>query len=175
MKKIGLVFKETSENRIKDYLKDSSAVIIIKYSGLSSPDLSSLRQSLKSTQARMFVVKNSVARRALKNSGLETLVNSIEGPCGIIFSKDEPVEPSRVLFNFSKDHERLKVEGGVLKDRVLEKKDIEAMSKLPTKAALRAEAVMALNSPIAGLVMTLNNLIEQFVYCLDQIKEKKPK
>jgi large subunit ribosomal protein L10 len=175
MKKIGLVFKETSENRIKDYLKDSSAVIIIKYSGLSSPDLSSLRQSLKSTQARMFVVKNSVARRALKNSGLETIVKSIEGPCGIIFSKDEPVEPSRVLFNFSKDHERLKVEGGVLKDRVLEKKDIEAMSKLPTKAALRAEAVMALNSPIAGLVMTLNNLIEQFVYCLDQIKEKKPK
>jgi large subunit ribosomal protein L10 len=173
MKKIGLLFKETSENRIKDYLKDSSAVFIVKYSGVSSPDLTSLRQALKTTRATFFVVKNSIARRALKNSGLETLVATIEGPCGLVFIKEEPVDVSKALFTFSKDHEQLKLEGGVLGEKILEKKDIESMAKLPSKEVLRARLVMTLKSPISGLVFVLKGNLRKLVYCLDQIKQKK--
>jgi len=173
MKKIGLVFKEVSENRIRNNLKESDAVFIVKYSGVASPDLCSLRQTLKGSKASLFVVKNSVARRALKDSGLETLVRNIEGPCGIVFIKDEPVAVSKSLFDFVKEHEQLKVEGGSLKDKVLEKKDIEAMSKLPSLDVLRAQVVMTLNSPISGLVITLNQVLAKFVYCIDQIKQKK--
>ena len=75
MKKLGLIFKEVSENRIKDTLKKSGALFVVKYSGVASPDLSTLRQSLKSSDARLFVVKNSVARRALKSSGLESITH----------------------------------------------------------------------------------------------------
>ncbi|MGA2775065.1 MAG: 50S ribosomal protein L10 [Candidatus Omnitrophota bacterium] len=173
MKKLGLIFKEVSESRIKDTLKKSNALFVVKYSGVNSPDLSSLRQSLKTSDARFFVVKNSVARRALKSSGLEAMIKSIEGPCGLIFIKEEPVGASKVLCNFIKDHEKLKVEGGYLQDRILEKKDIEAMSKLPSKETLRGQVVMVLNSPIAGIVTTLNQLLVKFVICLDQIKQKK--
>ena len=173
MKKLGLIFKETSENRIKDTLKDSSAVFIVKYSGVKSPDMSSLRIILRGSGAQIFVVKNSVARRALKSAGLETIVKGIEGPCGLIFVKDEPVAASKVLFNFSKDHEALKLEGGSMKDKVLEKKDIEAMSKLPSREVLLAQVVGALNAPISGFVITLNQVLSKFVICLDQIKQKK--
>ena len=173
MKKIGLIFKEVSESRIKDTFKKSNALFLVKYSGVNSPDLSALRQSLKSSDARLFVVKNSVARRALKSSGLEAMVKGIEGPCGLVFVKEEPVGASKVLCNFIKDHEKLQVEGGYLQDKILEKKDIEAMSRLPSKETLRAQVVCALNSPIAGIVTTLNQLLVKFVICLDQIKQKK--
>jgi large subunit ribosomal protein L10 len=173
MKKLGLIFKEVSENRIKDTLKKSNALFVVKYSGVASPDLSTLRQSLKISDARLFVVKNSVARRALKSSGFEGIIKNIDGPCGLIFIKEEPVGVSKVLCNFVKDHEKLKLEGGYLQDRVLEKKDIEAMSKLPSKEILRGQVVVVLNSPIAGLVITLNQLLVKFVICLDQIKQKK--
>jgi len=173
MKKLGLIFREVSENRIKNTLKESEAVFIIGYSGVASPDLCSLRQTLKGTKASLFVVKNSVARRALKDSGMEALVSSIEGPCGMVFIKDEPVAVSKSLFDFVKEHEKLKVEGGSLKDKILEKKDIEAMSKLPSKEVLRAQVVMTLNSPISGLVIALNQVLAKFVYCIDQIKQKK--
>jgi large subunit ribosomal protein L10 len=173
MKKIGLIFKEVSEKRIKDSLKESSALFIVKYSGVKSPDMSSLRQSLKTTGARMFVVKNSVARRAFKSSGIDSLIKSVEGNCGLIFTKDEPVAPSKVLCDFSKDHEALKLEGGLVADKIIEKKDIESMAKLPSKQVLRAQVVMALNSPISGLVITLNQVLSKFVICLDQIREKK--
>jgi len=173
MKKLGLLFKEASENRIKNTLKESNSVLIVKYSSLSSPDLSSLRKSLKNSNATLFVVKNSVARRALASLGLELIIKSIEGPCGLVFVNEEPVATSRVLCNFFKEHEQLKIEGGILKDKLLERKDIEFMASLPTKEVLRAKVLMTLNSPISGLVITLNQILAKFVYCLEEIKKKK--
>ena len=85
MKKIGQLVKETSENRIKDTFKASQGLIIVKYSGVSSPDMSALRKTLKGSGADLFVVKNSIARRAMKELGLDGLIPSIQTPCGMIF------------------------------------------------------------------------------------------
>jgi large subunit ribosomal protein L10 len=175
MKKIGVIFKESSEKKIRERLKDSMGLFIVKYSGVSSPDMSSLRQSLLGSSANLFVVKNSVARIALKGCGLEELLKSIEGPCGLVFTKDEPVGASRILYDFSRGHEKLKLEGGFLKDRIIGREEIEALAKLPSLGVLRAQAVIALKSPITGLVMVLSGTLKKFVYCLEQIKEKKSK
>lgn len=173
MKKISLIVKEASESRIKTELKKSEAVFIIKFSGLSSPDVSSLRQALKGSSANLFVAKNSVARRALKEASLEQLTNKIEGPSGFIFVKEEPVSASKALCDFLKAHEKLVIEGGFLKERILEKKDIEALAKLPSKEVLRAQVVMTLNSPISRLARVLNQPLSKLVRCLDQINKKK--
>jgi len=173
MKKIGLLVKETSGSRIKDSFKSSKGLIIVKYSGVSSPDMSSLRKTLKGAGANLFVVKNSVARRAMKELGLNDLIGSVETPCGMIFFKDEPVDTSRVLCTFRKDHDKLVLEGGFLIDRLLTRKDIETMSKLPSRDALRAQVVGILNRPISGLVIVLNQTLKKFVYCLDQIKQNR--
>ncbi len=173
MKKIGLLVKETSENRIKESFKSSKGLIIIKYSGVASPDMSSLRKTLKGARADLFVVKNSIARRAMKGLGLDNLIKSIETPCGMIFFKDEPVDTSKILCAFRKEHEKLVLEGGLLQDKLLTLKDIEIMSKLPSKEMLRAQVVVALNAPISKLVIVLNQTLKKFVYCLDQIKQKK--
>lgn len=173
MEKIGLLIKETSENIIKDSVKDSTAVIVINYLGLSSPDISNLRQSLRKSNARLFVVKNTVARRALKDTGLEPLVAAVDGPCGLVFVKDEPIGASKALWGFAKEHENLKYELGFLNDKSITKADIDSIAKLPGIEVLRAQVVMALNAPIQGLVLTLNQVIKKFVYCLDQIKQKK--
>ncbi|PIQ90464.1 MAG: 50S ribosomal protein L10 [Candidatus Omnitrophica bacterium CG11_big_fil_rev_8_21_14_0_20_41_12] len=173
MKKIGQVIKEASGSRIKDSFKLSKGLIIIKYSGVASPDMSTLRKTLKVSGSDLFVVKNSIAKRAMKELGLENLVKSIESPCGIIFFKDEPVDISKILCAFRKDHEKLVLEGGLLEDKLLTLKDIEAMSSLPSKDLLRAMVVMTLNSPILKIVIVLSQTLKKFVYCIDQIKQKK--
>jgi large subunit ribosomal protein L10 len=173
MEKLGLVVKEILENKIKEGLRKSDSAFLINYSKLSSPDLCSLRQSLKHVNADLFVIKNSIARRALKGAGLEFLIKSIEGSCGLVFIKDEQVSVSRVLTDFLRDHPTLKLQGGFLKDKAIKDVDIEALAKLPSKEALRAKVVGALNAPIAGLVITLNATIRKLVYCLEQVKNKK--
>jgi large subunit ribosomal protein L10 len=173
MKKIGQLVKETSENRIKDSFKASRGLIIVKYSGVSSPDMSTLRKTLKGAGSDLFVVKNSIAQRAMKELGLEGLIPSIQSPCGMIFFKDEPVDASKILCAFRKEHEKLILEGGLLQDKLLTLKDIELMSTLPSKDALRGKVVVILNLPMVKLVTVLNQTLKKFVYCLDQIKQKK--
>ena len=175
MKKIGQVVKEASESRIKDSFKVSKGLIIVKYSGVSSPDMSTLRKTLRGSGADLFVVKNSIARRAMKELGIEGLIPSIQTPCGMIFFKDEPVDTSRILCAFRKEHEKLVLEGGLLQDKLLTLKDIEVMSTLPSKDVLRGKVVVALNSPIAKFVIVLNGTLKKFVVCLDQIRQSKSK
>jgi large subunit ribosomal protein L10 len=173
MKKISLIFKETAEKVMRDNLKSANAFFILTYSNLSSPDLTSLRQSLRDSHASFFVVKNSVARRALKSAGLESMVKFIEGPCGLVTVLEEPASVSKVLYNFHKEHEGLKLEGGFLGDRLLDKKDIEALAKLPSREALRHQAVGILYSLLSGLVYTLKGNLNKLVYCLEDLKNKK--
>ncbi len=175
MKKLGLIFKESSENLIKNKLSDSAAMFIVRYSGVSGPELNNLRQGLKIVQAALFVTKNSVVRRALKAAKMELLLKAIEGPSGLVFVKDEPVSVSKVLCNFSKAHEQLKIEAGFLKGKILGKEDIEKLAKLPSLGILRAQVVMALNSPLQRLAGVLNTTLTKFVYCLEQVKNKKLK
>lgn len=173
MKKLGLLVKETSENKLKNSLKESHSVFVVNYSKISSPDISALRQSLTNAQAGFLVVKNTVARRALKEAGLEQLIKAIDGPCGLVFVKEEPVQVCRLLYDFYKGHEQLKLQGAALEDRIISKNDIEALAKLPAQEILRAAVVMTLNSPIKQFVFVLNQILTKFVYCLDQIKNKK--
>lgn len=175
MKKIGQLVKEASESLIKDSFKAAGGLIIVKYSGVSSPDMSSLRKTLRGAGSDLFVVKNSIARRAVKELGLEGLIPFIQSPCGMIFFKEEPVDTSRILCAFRKEHEKLIFEGGLLQDKLLTLKDIELMSRLPSKDALRGKLVVALNSPILKLVIVLNGSLKKLVICLDQIRQKKSK
>jgi len=173
MKKIGQLVKETSQSNIQDSFKASGGFIIVKYSGVSSPDMCTLRKTLKGSGADLFVVKNSIARRALKELGLDGLIPSIEMPCGMIFFKNEPVDTSRILCAFRKEHQKLEFTGGLLQDKLLTLKDIEVMSTLPAKDALRGKLVVTLNAPILKLAVVLHQSLKKFMYCLDQIKQKK--
>jgi len=174
MKKISLIIKETSGKIIKDNISVPDAgFFIVKYSGLSSPDMSALRQFLNDTGAKLQVVKNSVARRVLKDSGQDALAVSVEGPCGFVFSGEDAVAVSKTLCGFAKEHEPLKIEAGFLSGKLLTAAEVLELSKLPSKEMLRAKTVMALKSPITGIVMVLNQTLKKFVYCVEQIKQKK--
>ncbi|RJO64250.1 MAG: 50S ribosomal protein L10 [Candidatus Omnitrophota bacterium] len=173
MKKLGLLFKEVSGNRIKDKLAKADTVFVVKYSGLSGPELNMLRQSLSDFKVNLFVVRNTIAKRILKSSQWEGLSAFLNGPCGFIFVNDDPANASKVLYAFSKEHEKLRLEGGFLKERLLEKKDIEALAKMPSKETLRAQVTIGLKAPITGIVMVLSQTLKKFVICLDQIKKKK--
>jgi large subunit ribosomal protein L10 len=175
MKKVGQLVKEASESRIKDTFKSAQGLIIVKYSGVSSPDMSSLRKTLKGSGADLFVVKNSIARRAMKDLGLDGLIPAVQAPCGMVFFKEEPVDTSRILCAFRKEHEKLVLEGGMLQDKLITLKDIELMSTLPSKDVLRGKVVVALNGPIAKFVIVLNATLKKLVVCLDQIRQSKSK
>jgi large subunit ribosomal protein L10 len=172
MKKLGIIFKEASESRIKKNIKENSSFFIVKYSGLSGPELNALRLNLREAKSEFFVVKNTIARRALKEIGKDELTKTVDGPCGFVFSP-EPVSTSKVLFNFSKDHDDLKLEAGVLDNGVIDCQQIISLAKLPSREVLLAQAIGAMKSPITGFVMVLKGNLRKLVYALEQVRQKK--
>jgi len=173
VKKVGLIVKESAEKAIKKNLKDTDNLFVVNYAKVPSPDLSSLRQNLKNVNAKLFMVQNSVARRALKNT-VEGVDKAIDGPCGLIFAKEDPIETCKILYAFLRTHGQFQIQSGFLKDKLLDRKDIEALAKLPTKDQLRAELVAIINSPLSRLTMVLKKNLSTLVYCFQQRKDKAP-
>lgn len=173
MTKLGRFFRETVEKKLKEDFKKSESLFLIQYAGLSSVQMTLLRNNLKHANSRLFVTKNSLMRRVLKDVKIEGLESCLAGPTAVVFTSQDITATSKVLIKFAKENTSLNLSGAFFQNRVLNKKDIEAISALPSKEALRAQIVMLLKSPLTNLVYTLKGNLNKLVIALNQIKEKK--
>ncbi|MDD4910255.1 MAG: 50S ribosomal protein L10 [Candidatus Omnitrophica bacterium] len=175
MKKIGTLYRESSERELKDRMGKASSMFIIGYSGIKSNDLNALRNKLRLAGAELFVPKNSLVSRVLKDRKLSGLTKFVQGPCGFVFSLTDPTGVSKVLKQFSKDNDKLLLHGGVMEEAVLESKDISALASLPPREVLYVMLVTGLKSPITSSVRALKQMMTKMVVALNRIKENKGK
>jgi large subunit ribosomal protein L10 len=173
MEKFGKIYRISAEKALKSRLDESISVFIVKYTGLNAAKLGELRQNLKGVGARLFVSKNSLAKRVVSSIGNESLSDFINGPIGFIFIKDDPVAPSKILNTFIKENEAFAIKGGFLQDRLLSKADIQSLANLPTRDRLIAITVAGIKSPITNFVLLLNQLLTRFVIVVKAISDKK--
>ena len=171
--KISQVYKKTADKIIQNNLKDSPSLFIIDYSGVAAADMNVLRESLRKAKSRMLVLKNSIIKRAFSNTDKEALGSLIEGPSSIIFAKDDPALSAKILYDFRKGHESLKLKAGLLKDKLLDTKAIEVLARLPSRSVLIAQAVGGIKAPLSSLVFCLSGNLRKLAYILDEIKKKK--
>ena len=123
-------------SEFNDLLSNSNFVLVTQYKGLSVEEISSLRRQVKEKNASFKVTKNSLAKRAVKNTDYENLEQFFVGPTAVAFSED-PVSAAKVLYNFSKDNEKLKIIGGAM-------------------GTIRAKLVSLISSPLSNIVSILN-------------------
>lgn len=173
MEKIGKIFREYAQDYLTDNIKDTNCLFIVRYSGIKASELNLLRQDLKDSQSKLFVIKNSISNRVLKDMGLTEISRSLKGPCGIVFGKGDAVGASKVLYNFAKGNENLKIEAGMLQEKLLSQNEIIVLAKLPSKKVLHAKLAGTLQSPLNSFVWTLSGIIKKFVFVLERIKQKK--
>ena len=172
-KKISRLIKESIEKQVVERMQKSTSLIVVGYSGLSAPDFSALRMKLESHKIDLLVAKNSLSKRIFKQKKLTNLEESVEGPTGIIFVEDEPVTVSKILVEFGKTHEALKVRAGIMNDKVLTKSDIETLSKLPSRDVLIAKVVGGIKAPLNNLYGVLSQLLRKPLLVLKAIADKK--
>lgn len=176
MKKVGDIFKQLTDKQLKDNLENNEGLFLFKYTGVASADLTKLRSSLKSVNAKMFVTKNSFINLALKsiNKGKEVL-DFIDGPTALIFVKDNPVGASKLLTDFVKTHEAAALRGGYLNEKVINPQDFKILANIPSRQVLYQQVAVAINGPVAKLAMSLNQILSKIAYALKAVSEKKGK
>ena len=121
-------------------LKDKDFLVVAHYKGLSVSEISSLRQKIKSANSIFKVAKNTLAKRALKNTDFEILDKLFVGPTSIAYS-DDPVSTSKAMIDFAKENENLKILGGAMSGKELNIDEIKQLASLPSMDALRAKIV----------------------------------
>ncbi len=161
---------------IKDKIKDAKAIFFTDFTGLTVYEITALRRALRDAKAGYFVVKNRLARLALKGSEFSTnfaeddqVRDLFTGATGLAIGFDDPLEPGRIL----KKTEKIKVRGALIENRIYRGKEYEYYVSLPPRPVLLTQLVMSINQPIVNLVYTLNGLISNLVYGLEEIRKKK--
>jgi large subunit ribosomal protein L10 len=132
------------------------AGVFTDYRGLTTAELNELRGKFREAGIEYKVVKNSLAQRAVKNAGRAGLAGAFTGPLAIAFDFSDSPVVAKVLADYIRaTKSNLGIKGGFLGDRLLTTKEVETLSRLPSKAILISQVMAGMKSPIYGLVNVL--------------------
>ena len=136
-------------------LKESEFLLVADYKGLNVSEISSLRNDIKNFSKSNFrVAKNTLAKRALKDTNFEVVEKLFVGPTSVAYS-DDPVSTSKVAVKFAKENENFKILGGVMGNKELSVEDIKSLAALPSMEEIRAKIVGLLVTTQRNLLSTL--------------------
>lgn len=169
--------KEQMVEDLKEKFQRASCIVFAEYQmpekGLTVEEVTELRKQFREANAEFKVVKNRLAKIALDADNIEYKSEYMAGPTAIGISFDDPVAAARLLNNYSKNHEMLKLRGAILDGKLLDIDGVKALAELPSREELLAKVVGTMQAPIAGAVNVLAGTIRGFVTVLERIKEQK--
>jgi large subunit ribosomal protein L10 len=158
--------KAEAIQELKSHLGGVQAAVLTEYRGLTVPQLAELRKQLKAATAEYRVVKNRLARIAIEGSPLAPLQKHLTGPTGLVIVRRDPVAAAKALTAFARTNPALTVKVAVLDGHLLQAKELRAVAELPSREALRAQIVGAIQGPLAQLVGLLMAPHRELAYIL---------
>jgi len=134
---------------------DSITAVAAEYRGLSVADMTELRRSARSSGVYLRVVKNTLARRAIKGTEFECMQDTLKGPILLAFAKEDPGAAARVINDFAKEHDALKAVSLSIGGQLLPGSDLKKLADLPTLDQARGMLLGLMVAPMTRLVRTL--------------------
>jgi large subunit ribosomal protein L10 len=153
-------------------LKATDVYYFVDYRGLNYEESEELRIRLAKADANLKVVKNTLARIAAAEAGIEGLEELIQGPTAIVYCHGDPARVAKVIQDFIRERKKAAIRGGRLERASLGAAEVETLATLPSREQLIAQLVGTLASPFRGLVTALNGPIRGLVVVLAQAKDK---
>ncbi len=158
---------------VRAKLASAKSIVVTDYRGLTVAEMTDLRNKLRAENVEYRIIKNRLAKLALKESGMDTLDEYLKGTTAIAFGLKDPVSPAKVLAEFAKTNEKLKLIGGLMDGARLDKSGIESLSKLPSRDVLLSRMLGSLTSPIQKLAYGLHQTVAKVVYAFDAVARMK--
>ncbi len=159
---------------LKEAFKNSHGLIFTDHSGLKAEDAVKVRNKLVEVNSYLKIIKNTLALIAAKDVFEDlNLEEVLKGPTSIVISGEDMISTSRVVENFSKDLELLKIKAGIFENRLLGPEEIEKFASLPGREVLLTNLAITIKSPIIRLVNVLSTLTSNLVLVLNAIKDIK--
>lgn len=158
---------------IREKLAASDAAVLAEYRGLKVGELAELRGALRPAGAEFKIFKNTLARRAAEESGLDDLVPMLLGPTAIAFVTGDAVIAAKALRDFAKAHDALIVKGGLLGTRTLNAGDLVALADVPPRDVLLARLAGGFQAPMVKAAGLFQAFTRNFAYGLKALVDQR--
>jgi len=153
--------KQQAVTEITDKLRASSCTVVTDYRGLNVAQVTELRKKLREAGVEFQVLKNSLTRRATEQAELSALDEHLTGPTAIAFSTQDVVAPAKILSDFAKKNDALKIKGGVVEGKVVGFDQIKALAELPSREGLLSMLLSVLQAPIRNFALGVKAVAEK--------------
>ena len=169
---LSLEQKQAMVSEVATKLQGAQSLIVAEYRGLNVERVTQLRAKARNSGVWLRVLKNTLARRAVKGTPFEKLSDLMVGPLMYGISQD-PVAGAKVLSEFAKENEHFVIKAGAMPNAVMSAQDIKALAQLPSREQLIAMLLGTLQAPMTKLVRTLNEVPARFVRTLAAVRDAK--
>jgi large subunit ribosomal protein L10 len=167
------VEKVSQVEDLEKRLRSSSVVILTDYRGLTVGEIGALRGRLREASLEYRVAKNTLLSLAAERAGINGLTPFLSGPTAVVFGRDDPGLPARLLQDFIRQYRKLEIKGGVVAGEPLDARAMQALAALPSRAELLARVVGTIQGPLRGLVFVLSAPSRGLVTALDALRSQR--
>ena len=165
--------KEKLVNSLEEKLSSAKGVYLADFMGLTVQEISNLRNLLRPESIEFKVVKNTLAKRSTDKLGLGSLNDYLSGPTAMAFCLADPIAAAKILVDYQKKNEKLKLKAFVLDGQIYDKNRVEEIAKLPSKDQIVAQTLGIISAPLRNIVGVLNSLVTSMVIVLSEIKKQR--
>ncbi|MBX5480918.1 MAG: 50S ribosomal protein L10 [Myxococcaceae bacterium] len=165
--------KEALIKELNDKFSRAKAAIAVEFGKLNVETVTRLRRKLREGKVEYKVLKNTLAKRAAKGTALEALSDQFVGPVGLVLGYDDVVAPAKLLTDFIKDLDTVKVKAAVIDGSKTDANGVQALAKMPGLPELRAKIMGMINQPAAKLVRTIAAPGQQLAMVIKAHSEKQ--
>jgi large subunit ribosomal protein L10 len=165
--------KVATINEVKSRVATTTTAVVTEYRGLTVAQISALRRQLRTLGADYKVFKNTLVRRAIAGTDVESLAEFLEGPTAIAFVDGDVSAVAKALRDFARESPKLIVKGGVVDGKPLTKSDLSALADLPSRDVMLAQFAGLLASPLRTMAALLKAVPQNFAYGLSALLDSK--
>lgn len=158
--------------QIADRLSRARLALISEHRGMTVAETTEMRRKLRAIRGELKVAKNTLIRRAIKDTRFAALGSQLGGPVGLITGAADPVELAKTVISFKALGDKFKIRGGVLDGQPLTAEEIQALASLPPREVLLGQLLAVINAPATRLVRVLNEPASALARLIDAIGRK---
>ena len=158
---------------VSEVAANALSAVAAEYRGLTVEEMTALRRKAREGGVYLRVVKNTLARRAVQGTEFECISDALSGPLLLAFSQEDPGSAARVVRDFAKEHDLLKVRFVAVGGELLEAGDIERLASLPTREQALSMLMAVMKAPVEKLARTLNEVPGKLVRTVAAVRDQK--